>query len=133
VIYAWRMTIPANTPKTSPVMVQCRMAAGIIHRVEVQFPIGCAGLVHTYIRRGGHQLWPSNPDGTFTADGYVISFHEGYDLSEEPHVVQWYAWNEDDTYAHTLELRLGLLPPEALMPWGFRDLLGMLLRRLFGR
>lgn len=96
-------------------MQQVKLTHGIIHRVEVGFPSGCAGLVHIQIKEGLHQRWPSNPEGSFNSDGYTIGFDEHLKFYEEPYILTLVGWNLDDTYDHIIEVRFGILPPEVLI------------------
>ena len=114
--YDFSFTIPANTPRKTPEELDCKLTNGIIHRVEVAFPAGCAGLVFLAIRKGLHQVWPTNPDGAFNTDGYTIAFNEYYQLFSAPYKLTLEGWSLDDTYDHTLEVRIGILPAEILMP-----------------
>ena len=107
--YDYSFTIPANTTKSSPEELAVKLTHGIIHRVELGFPRGCAGLAHLQIRRGLHQVWPTNPQGSFNTDGYTIVFNEHYELFTEPYRLTLVGWNLDDTYNHTLEVRFGVL------------------------
>lgn len=112
--YDFSFPIPANTPQASPITLECKLTHGIIHRVEVGFPPGCAGLAYNQIRDGLHQVWPTNPEGAFNADNYTIVFNEHYDLHTTPYTLILVGWNDDDTFPHTLEVRFGILPKEVL-------------------
>jgi len=114
--YDFSFTIPANTTKASPHTEKVKLTHGIIHRVEVGFPPGCAGLAHCVIREGLHQHWPTNPDGSLNDDSYTISFNEFLELTRRPYTLTLAGWNLDDTYDHTLEIRIGVLPIDVLMP-----------------
>ncbi len=107
-IYSYAFAIPANTPQGSPETYDLKLTHGIIHRVEVEFPPGCAGLAHLVVERYGSQLWPTNPDGDLASDDYAIAWDEDYELTEAPYSVKLRGWNDDDTYAHTITLRVAL-------------------------
>lgn len=109
-------TIPANTAETVPEEQQVKLSHGIIHRVEVGFPRGCAGLAHLRIRDGLHQVWPTNPQGSFNSDDYTIPIDDRYELFDEPFILTLVGWNYDDTFDHTLEVRIGILPAEYFKP-----------------
>lgn len=116
--FAFEDTVPANTTRASSRKTTLKLAKGIAHRVDIHFPIGCSGLVHCVVYIGSHQLWPYNPSGYFTADGETISFPEWIEFTKQETKVVWETWNEDDTYDHTLILRIGILPKWAIMPPG---------------
>jgi len=110
VYYDVSFTIPANTTKAAPQEQDVKLTHGVVHRVEIGFPSGCAGLAHLQIRRGSHQVWPTNPQGSFNTDDYIIPIDDYYELFEEPYILTLVGWNLDDTYDHTLEVRFGILP-----------------------
>lgn len=128
--YDFAITIPANTAKSSPVEQELNLTYGIVHRIEVHFPAYCAGLAHLIVKRFEQQLWPTNPDGSFASDNYTIAFSEHYSLETSPYTLKVEAWNEDDTWPHTITLRIGILPLRALSPW---EAAKGLLRRLVGK
>lgn len=114
--YDYSFIIPANTTQASPHTEDVKLTHGVIHRVEVGFPQGCAGLAHLQIKRALHQVWPTNPQGSFNTDDYTIPINEFYELFTEPYILTLVGWNLDDTYDHTLEVRIGILPAKVLMP-----------------
>lgn len=109
--YDVSFTIPSNTTKASPLEQDVKLTHGIIHRLEIGFPRGCAGLVHLQIKEGLHQRWPTNPQGSFNTDGYTIAFNEDQEFFVEPYILTLVGWNLDDTYDHTLEVRIGISRP----------------------
>ena len=112
--YDLSLTIPPNTTKLAPLERDFLLCRGVINHLEIGFPPGCAGLAHLQIGRTGAQLWPTNPQGSFSTDGYNIVFDEAYELYFEPYQVGLTAWNLDDTYPHTLEVRIGIAPMPAV-------------------
>jgi len=110
-IFEYDLTVPKNTPKSSPKKKSFKLIYGIIHQLEVMFPTGCAGLVHCTIHEELHQVFPTNPDGNFKGDGTLIKGKVFHELALEPYELQLLAWNEDNTYDHTITVRLWLLKP----------------------
>lgn len=110
--YSYALTIPANTPERSPTEQEVKLTHGVITHVEVEFPPGCAGLVHAYIRKGVHQVWPTNPDGSFRSDGRAIVWADYEELFYEPYSLTIGGWNEDDTYDHEVLFRFEITPRE---------------------
>lgn len=111
--YSFDLTIPPNTPAAYPVGMACVVSSGVVNRVMVVFPTGCATLAHVRVLRSSHQLWPSNLDGSFASDGEFLDFDEDYPVSDLPFEFTLLGWNDDDTYSHTVTLRLGIVaaPP----------------------
>jgi len=114
--YDFAITVPPNTPREKPIKQEMKLTKGVIHRIEVQFPIGCAGLVHVRLYHNEAVFLPTNPEGSFASDGYVIPIDEHFELKTEPYTLIARLWNEDDTYEHTITLRIGILPKEVLAP-----------------
>jgi len=109
VIYVFDLTVPANTPYTNPVTLDCEIDPGVVSQAEVIFPPGCAGLVRCAVFRELTQLWPHNPDSSFRGDGETIRWSEDYQVWEEPFVFVLKGWSDDDTYDHTITLRINVL------------------------
>lgn len=114
--YDYSLTIPANTTEASPTEQEINLTHGVIHRLEVEFPPGCAGLAHLVIDRFGHQLWPTNPESSFASDAHIIGFNEYHELFESPYELRLRGWNEDDSYPHEITVRIGILPEKVLAP-----------------
>jgi len=113
VFYDFAIKVPANTTEASPLKTTLKLTKGIIHRVEVQFPIGTRALAHCRIKRAGYQVWPTNRGGSFASDGYTIPIDENYELLHEPMGLIAICWNDDDTFPHTIDIRVGLLENKA--------------------
>lgn len=88
---------------------------GLIYQFECYFPPGSSGLLHVSVWDGGYQVWPSEPGETFFGDNTLITFPDRYfiDSARKALIVQ--SWNEDDTYAHVFQLRIGQVSEEAFI------------------
>ncbi|MCX6072016.1 MAG: hypothetical protein NTU91_14360 [Chloroflexi bacterium] len=111
-LYVLSLCIPANTAEIEPYEEDLKLTDGVITRVEVEFPAGCAGLAHSYARRAIHQVFPTNPDGNLCSDNHVIVWNDYEDLAADPRILTIGGWNLDDTYAHTITWRVELTPRE---------------------
>jgi len=114
--YDFALTIPANTLQAAPYTQELKLTAGIVHYVEIEFPSGCAGLAHVQIRQPEATYLPTNPDGSFASDGYVIPIKEHLELGSGENTLKAVGWNLDDTYEHTITIRIGVLLKEQLEP-----------------
>lgn len=110
--YDFAITVPAGRAESTPVEQVMKLTKGVIHRVEVQFPIGCAALAHCRIYHEEHQLFPTNPPGSFATDGYTIPIDDNFELNTEPYSLKARCWNDDDTYQHIITIRVGVLRGE---------------------
>lgn len=116
-IYRVGITTGKKGSDTDRVTTEIKLTKGIINRVNLVFPPGCAGLLHVAINHGLHQVWPTNPRGNYATDGETIDFEEFYELKYDPFVLTVYTRNEDDAYEHEVIVRIGLLPRTAFAPW----------------
>lgn len=108
-IYTAHITYTSGGSADDPVRTKLQITKGLIYRVEIQFPPGCAGLVHTQIFDGVLQLWPSTIDDSFAADSTVIGFDDSYFKLTAPYFLDILGYNLDDTYDHTIGYRIGLV------------------------
>ena len=113
--YDFSVTIPANTAKVAATKTVLKLTNGIIHRVEIQFPAGCAGLAHCQISQALHQRYPTNPQGDFSSDDFIIGIDDSLEFFAKPLELVATCWNTDDTYPHTLSIRIGLVESKAAL------------------
>lgn len=116
-MYVFNILTPANTAATAKKETVLKLCYGIVHQVEIQFPPGPAGLLHLHINGALHQIWPYNTGEDFASQNINISFREFIPILIAPYQFVAYTWNEDDTYDHTIIIRLGVLPPRVVAPW----------------
>ena len=129
--YDFSFTIPANTLEKTPAELNCKLTSGVIHRVEVGFPPGPRYMVYCAIRKGLHQVWPTNPGGSFNSDNFTIVINEFYPLLYSPYLLTLQGWSPGTTYKHIIEVRFGILPQDVLLPEAtFTQAFKQLLKRL---
>jgi len=126
VLFEYRLTVPINTPEADAEPLECPLSAGTVTRVDVQFPAGCAGMVHVSIWRSDHQVWPVNLDGDIAGEDAIISWPKSYDLDDEPFGFEVRGWSPGTTYPHVITFRFALLSLEESR--SARGLTGMLRR-----
>jgi len=107
-LYTTQLTIPANTTRASPATATLTLAPGVVNRVMVGFPFGCANLAHVAIFEREHQVWPGDPDEDFSWDDFIFAWDEDHELEGPPYELEIRGWNEDDTYPHTILLAMAL-------------------------
>ena len=100
--YQATVAIPANTLESDPLIVTLVLTRGVISTIRVGFPPGCAGLAHIVLREKGWQVVPWTLGESLHWDGYVFEFSPRYLLTAEPFDLTIYAWNDDDSYSHTV-------------------------------
>jgi len=115
-VFAYRVVIPKNTSRDSPHFQELPLHKGVIKKLVVLIPYGHMGLTHFALLRGNAQVFPVNPDQKFSGDGLVLSFDEvNYPLLEEPYMLLFEGWNEDDTYDHAVYLYLQVMTKKEFM------------------
>jgi len=110
--YSYAVKTSANTAKKDAVETQLKLTAGIIKQVWLVHPEGCHGLAYAVIFLGGHQLYPHNPDEAYHGNNVPMVFEDNFEL-QSPAMLTLKTWNLDDTYDHTLYLRITVLRPKA--------------------
>lgn len=92
---------PINTPAASPIEYEMLLPIGVVRRIWVEMPSGCAGLVGIRVFRGIYQIFPL-PDGTwYRSNGSVVNFAFTHEITNEPYALTIKTYNLDDTYPHT--------------------------------
>lgn len=111
------LAIPKNTAITSYISYTLSLPISQTHRIWIEYPKGCAGLVGFQLWRGVEQIFPL-PLGTWLrSDGYTLNFAFTHFIDREPYEVELRGYNLDDTYQHTIWIGLELrgLPGELSM------------------
>lgn len=114
--YDFAITVKTTHTEASPKEQVLKLTHGVIHRVELGFPSGCAGLVRVKLLHEEHQLYPTNPDGYFASDDYNIPINDYYELYTEPYSLKFIGYAVGTSYDHTIIVRIGVLPEEVLKP-----------------
>ena len=110
--YILDLTIPKNTPETSPVEQPIEIKEGVITRVGVLIPAGMHALAGMRILYGIEQLFPRQKDTWLKGEDESIVADEYWDLVEQPITLRVQGYNLDDTYDHTFYIRITALPRE---------------------
>jgi len=126
------LTVPASTPAGSPVSVACPVTYGRLVQTTLQFPFGSAGLLHVWIDRWEHRLYPTSPDVTFVGNDDVFTLPDDYLIDEEPLELTVAGYNDDDTFPHAVIVHFDVLPIGDVSRQAQRGLLGQLWAALGG-
>lgn len=111
-IYQAEITVPPQTPKGAALKEELFLPKGTITRVSILFPAGCAALAHVIILHNERQVWPTSAGRSFVGDYMYMDFRESYELPDAWNRIQVVAWNEDDSYPHTIVVWLECQPYE---------------------
>jgi len=113
--YAWNFTLPAGKDEADKTKHELYLEKGTITRCEVVFPVGCANLVFVHLNEALHQVYPKDPTYKFIGDGATISCTDEYEIKEQPFTLQFYGWNTDEIYKHTITIRIQLVPAKEIL------------------
>jgi len=114
-LYAWDILLTRDHSIATPEKTVLHMEKGIITRCEIVFPTGCCGLVYVHINDGLHQVFPKNPDYQLSGNGGIIVSTDEYPIKEPPLELQFYGWNTDEIYNHTVTIRIQLVPSKEIL------------------
>lgn len=112
--------------------IKLLLAPGVIHRVDVRIPPGCAGLLHCHVNHGKHQISPTR-DGDWHGDDERISYKEHYDLAGGPYELTIHTWNEDEKYQHEIIVGFGVLSSWVLLPLTVANKINNAFKALIGK
>jgi len=132
------ITIPKNTTRANSTVVTFGIAHGIITKIMVRPRPGHHGLAHLIILHHEHQIAPSTEFMDLHGDAFPIDWEEYYESYQPPYLLKLEGWNDDDTYSHTFDVYVAILPRKAIVASAvidtIKDLLGMLSpKRIFTR
>jgi len=114
-IYSPSITTDAATVEGSKADVTLKLTSGLIWLFEVDFPPGCCGLLHVQIFDGLYQVLPSSMGEALHSDSVTVKFDDLYWKQAAPFELTIRTWNEDDTWPHTTQVRVGLASTRAEM------------------
>ena len=121
--YAWNITLEKGNTAATPEKTIFKLEHGIIVRCEIVFPSGCQGLVNCHINHSLHQVYPKNPDQQYTGNGETIFASDEYELKGEPHQLEFYGWNTDEIYDHTITVRIQIVPKREITRLAIAEML----------
>lgn len=114
-IYTATITTPANTAKADAIETELIIDKGLIWLIEVEFPAGCCGLCQVQIFDCNYQMFPATPGEALRGDNVNARYDDLYLKQAEPYKLRILTWNTDETYQHTLQVRVGLATSQAFM------------------
>lgn len=113
--YTWNIELAVSRTEATKQKTVLHIERGTIIRCEVSFPSGCCGLVFTHINQVLHQVYPKNPGYQYSGNGETIVSSDEYEIKEEPFQLEFYGWNTDDVYTHTITVRIQLVPKREII------------------
>jgi len=101
-IYSWVFT----TNPASKQEITKKIEGDYITYVNVRFPPGPQGLLKVQFFYGNKQLFPEETGTFFAGDDEIIDWEEFLSLPEKPMPLKIILQNDDDTYPHSVYIRL---------------------------
>ena len=114
-IYTSTISTPAGTAEKSIPDVTLKITSGLIWLMEVDFPPGGCGLLHVQVFDGSYQVLPATPGESLHGDAVVMKFDDLYFKEAAPFELMIRTWNEDDTWPHSTQVRIGVASTRAEM------------------
>ena len=121
--YSYNIDVTPLGSEANPVDTPVRLSAGVIHQIDILFPVNANREVYVKIFQGGYQLCPSNRSGAIRANNTVISTREFYDLIPGANDLTIRAWNVHAADTFMISVNIGVLPRRILKPFSFKELL----------
>lgn len=114
-IYSATITLQPGTTAENAVKTLLEINKGLIWRIEVEFPAGCCGLVHLQIFDSSYQVFPATPGESLRGENVIVGYDDLYLKNAAPYELTLRAWNDDEVYEHTIQVRIGMATTEAFM------------------
>ncbi|MBV6438296.1 MAG: hypothetical protein AELANPGJ_03597 [Anaerolineae bacterium] len=111
--YVYNITVSPNTSYYNAKKVPIYLSSGIINKVMILFPAGCAGLTKAQILDKEHVLFPTNSDEYYSGNNTTISFDTFYEIDKSNTFFNIVIWNEDTVFSHTVFFMINIIPNEA--------------------
>ncbi|MBA7706408.1 hypothetical protein ES703_115262 [subsurface metagenome] len=121
--YVFSLELPTSHAHSTPYDLDIKLAAGVIHQVDVLFQDECAHKQHVQIFHANHQLWPSNRGADLRGNATVISFREFYELAPGESLLTATFWYDSGQTWKEVIIQIGLLPKRIMQPISFEELL----------
>jgi hypothetical protein len=109
------ITIPAQTTAADPTTEIMQIAHGIITKFMIRPRPGHAGLCHLVILHHEHQIAPSTEGMSLYGDSWPIDWDDYYESYQPPYEIKLKGWNDDDSYEHTFDVFVAVLPRKAII------------------
>jgi hypothetical protein len=111
--YNYEFTVTPSDTATSPLAIECHLAAGIIRSAEIAFPKGCNERVRVAIFHGVEPFLPTNLGAYYSPIVGMIRADPLYlPLVSADNKLYIRAWNVGTYYNHRLNVRFNVQDPE---------------------
>ena len=115
-LFAFPLTIPANTPEGMPFTQVLTLDFGVVTKISIKFPAGCHGLVQVQLLQNESVLVPQNGDTWLSGDDETISMEIYFQFNSEPYELKFLGISPTTTYDHTILVRIEILSADEAFP-----------------
>ena len=107
-VFQFAVTIPAGTPKASPVTVALPIDNWEMESLDLEVPAGPSGVMGFYIANNGAQWIPASPGSWLIWD----DVQQSWPFSDQPNASGWQVVGYNTgTYPHVVTVRMHVNPP----------------------
>ena len=131
-LFAATITIPKSTTADNPIVQTLSIARGIITKFMIRPRSGHAGLAHLILLSHEHQIAPSQENTDLHGDTSPIDWDDYYECYQAPYELKLKGWNEDDTYPHSFDIYVAVLPRKAVVATAIIDIFQNFLNSIVG-
>ena len=117
-LHSKHLTLLAGKTEAQATRAKFKVNQGVIYRVWVTFPAGCAGLVKLRMYHEGHPFLPVDKDAYISGDSYVFEYPIFFEIKHQPEIITVEAWNTDEVYDHNIDIQFLIIPKEWVQPVG---------------
>lgn len=121
--YSKNITVTHGTTEATAEETELELSAGVIHQVDILFPVNANREVYVKLLQATYQLIPTNRDDSIRANNTVISTREFYELIPGANILTVKAWNVHAADDFMISVNIGILPRRILQPFSFQELL----------
>jgi len=114
-VFSSPISTAAGVSEASAILTRIRVCRGLVYKMEVDFPPGSQGLLHIQIYDGSYQVLPASPGKSLVGDNRLLSYDDLYLKQAAPYEFVVKTWNLDDTYQHSVQIRIAMALSEAFM------------------
>ena len=108
--YLYEISIPANTSFYSPSVTDLALSPGILTRLTLGFPPGCAALLRVQILQDERVIYPSNSDNSYGWDDIFFVLEPFLVIPEDYRMaLAVRAWNDDTLFSHSLLVNINVV------------------------
>lgn len=121
--YSYNISVTHGTTEPTAEETKMEVSAGIIHQVDLVFPLNSNREIYLRIFAGSYQFIPVNAGGVVRATNTIISTREFYEVEEWNNTLTLMAWNVHATTDFDIGVNIGVLNRRILQPFSFEELL----------